>query len=440
MQKKNVIIMGAAGRDFHNFNVFFRNNSNYNVVAFTATQIPDIDERKYPKELSGKLYPHGIPIHPESQLRELIKKFNADVVVLAYSDLNHTDVMHKASLVLAAGADFWLLGPNSTMINSKKPVIAVTAVRTGAGKSPTTRKIVDYLKGCQIVVIRHPMPYGNLVKQKCQRFAKLKDLDKEKCTIEEREEYEPLIKRGIIVYAGVDYEEIFRRAEREADIIIWDGGNNDFPFVKSDLHICIADPHRPGHEVSYYPGETNLRMASVIIINKIKTAKKEGIKLVEENIKKNNPGAIIVKASLSLTADKPNFIKGKNVLVVEDGPTLTHGQMKYGAGTLAAEKYKAKSIVDAQRHAVGSIKNVYKKYTHLKKILPAMGYSSKQIKELEQTINRSGCDSVIDASPVNLSTLMKITKPIVNVEYEFEEVGRPTLKEVLGKFVKKCGV
>src|SRR3989344_3257392 len=302
MQKKNVIIMGAAGRDFHDFNMFFRNNADYHVIAFTATQIPDIDERKYPKELAGKLYPHGIPIHPESQLGELIKKFNVDVVVLAYSDLYHMDVMHKASIVLAAGADFWLLGPKSTMITSKKPVIAVTAVRTGAGKSPTTRKIVDYLKGCRVVVIRHPMPYGNLVKQRCQRFATMKDLTKAKCTIEEREEYEPLIKKGIVVYAGVDYEEIFRRAEKEADIIIWDGGNNDFPFVKADLHICIADPHRAGHEVSSYPGETNLRMVSVIIINKIKTAKKEGIKLVEENIKKNNPGAIIVKASLSLTA------------------------------------------------------------------------------------------------------------------------------------------
>jgi len=440
MQKKNVIIMGAAGRDFHDFNMFFRNNADYHVIAFTATQIPDIDERKYPKELAGKLYPHGIPIHPESQLGELIKKFNVDVVVLAYSDLYHMDVMHKASIVLAAGADFWLLGPKSTMITSKKPVIAVTAVRTGAGKSPTTRKIVDYLKGCRVVVIRHPMPYGNLVKQKWQRFGKLKDLDKEKCTIEEREEYEPLINRGIIVYAGVDYEEIFRRAEKEADIIIWDGGNNDFPFVKADLHICIADPHRAGHEVSYYPGETNFRMASVIIINKIKTAKKEGIRTVEENIKKNNPNAVVVKATLSLTADKPNLITGKNVLVIEDGPTLTHGQMKYGAGTLAAEKYKARNIVDAQKHAVGSIRNVYKKYPHLKKILPAMGYSKKQIMELQETINRSGCDSVIDASPVNLSTLMKINKPIVNVEYEFEEVGRPTLKEVLYRFIRKCGI
>jgi len=437
--KKNVIIMGAAGRDFHNFNVFFKNNPQYNVVAFTATQIPNIDKRKYPKQLAGRLYPNGIPIHKESELPSLVKKFNVDVVVLAYSDLRHEDVMHKASLVLALSADFWLLGPKSTMIKSKKPVVAVTAVRTGVGKSAATRRVADYLKGYKVVAIRHPMPYGDLVKQRCQRFQKLRDLDKAKCTIEEREEYEPLIRRKIVVYAGVDYEMIFRKAEKEADIIIWDGGNNDYPFVKPDLHICLVDPHRPGHGLLYYPGETNLRMASVVIINKIKTAPQEGIDIVSKNVRENNPKATIVKAELKLMVDKPKSIKGKRAIVVEDGPTLTHGQMKYGAGTIAAKRHGA-SIVDASKSAVGSIKNIYKKYPHLKNILPAMGYGKQQIKELQQTINRSECDIVIDATPVTLSKLMEINKPIVNVEYELQEVGKPTLKEVLGKFIRKCGL
>lgn len=431
---KRVIIMGAAGRDFHNFNIVYRNNPNYKVVAFTATQIPGIAEKKYPKELAEKLYPNGIPIHRESELAWLIKKFSVDEVVFAYSDVSHEYVMHKASLVLANGASFILLGPQATMLESRKPVISVCAVRTGSGKSQTTRKIAKILKhrGKRVVVIRHPMPYGNLAKQAVQRFATYKDLARHKCTIEEREEYEPHINNGIVVYAGVDYEKILRRAEREADVIIWDGGNNDFSFIRPDISIVVADPHRAGHELAYHPGETNLRMADVVIINKIDSAKKDDIKKVIVNTKSVNPKAKIILANSVVTVDKPHLIKGKKVLIVEDGPTLTHGGMPHGAGTIAAKKYGCR-IIDARKYIVGSIKDVYKKYPHLKKELPAMGYSKKQIKELEKTINSAKCAAVIDATPVILPRIIKINKPVVQVDYALQEVGL-NLKRILKRF------
>lgn len=421
---KRVIIMGAAGRDFHNFNTVYRNNPDYKVVAFTAAQIPGIEEKKYPKELAGRLYPKGVPIHKESELPQLIKKFSVDEVVFAYSDVSHEYVMHKASLVLANGASFILLGMQATMLKSKKPVISVCAVRTGSGKSQTTRKIAKILKsrGKRIVVIRHPMPYGDLAKQAVQRFATYKDLDRHKCTIEEREEYEPHISNGIVVYAGVDYEKILRAAEKEADVILFDGGNNDFSFIKSDLYIVVADPHRAGHELSYHPGEANLRMADVVVINKIDSAKKEDIKKVIANTKSVNPKAKIILAKSVVTVDKPELIKGKSVLVVEDGPTLTHGGMPYGAGTVAAKKYGCR-IIDARKYAVGSIKDMYKRYPHLTNELPAMGYSRKQIKELGKTINAAKCDAVIDATPIVLPKIMKISKLVVQVDYELQEVG-----------------
>ena len=423
MKKINVIIMGAAGRDFHNFNTYFRGNPHYNVVCFTAAQIPGIAERNYPKQLAGKLYPKGIPIHSESRLIELIKKYTVDKVVFSYSDISHEKVMHKASIALANGANFELLGPKHTMLGSKKPVIAICAVRTGAGKSPTTRYVSLFFKkkGYRVVVIRHPMPYGDLLEQAVQRFATYDDLDKYKCTIEEREEYEPHIQNGIIVYAGVDYERILRNAEKDADIIIWDGGNNDFSFIKPDLYIVLADARRPGHEMLYHPGETNFRIADVLVISKADSARKEDMKIIMENIKKYNPKAKIVKAKLRLVIDKPSMIKGKRVIVIEDGPTLTHGGMTFGAGTIAAKDHGA-IIVDAEKHAVGSIKDVYKKYGHLKKILPAMGYDRKQIRELEQTINRAKADAVIEATPINLAKLIRINKPIIEVNYEFDDM------------------
>ncbi len=435
-KKKNVLILGAAGRDFHNFNQYFRNNPAYDVKAFTATQIPDIASRKYPAKLAGKLYKKGIPIYPEERLEELIKKLKIDEVFLSYSDISHLDVMHLASRSLASGASFVLLGPEATMIKSKKPVIAVCAVRTGAGKSPTSRAIVDYFhKKYKIVVVRHPMPYGNLEKQEVQRFASYEDLEKHNCTIEEREEYEPHLKKGVVVYAGVDYEKILRQAEEEAQIILWDGGNNDFSFYKPDLYITIADPLRAGHEISYHPGEVNFRIADVIIINKINSATKEQIKTVEENIKKFNNHAKILKAKLVLTTSNKINIRGKKVLVVEDGPTLTHGGMTYGAGYVAAIKNKA-TIIDAQKYAKGSIRNVYKKYPHLKKILPAMGYGKRQIRELEATINSAKCDVILDGSPVNLSRLIKINKPIVEVEYNLDSPGLwPSLANFERKFL-----
>ncbi len=442
MKVKNILIAGAAGRDYHNFLVYFRNNPNYKVVCFTAAQIPDIEKRKFPKELTDKLYKKDIPIFPELKLAELIKKYKIDEVVLSYSDLSHEEVMHKASIVLAAGASFRLLGPNDTMLKSNKPIISICAVRTGAGKSQTSRKVADILRylNIKVVACRHPMPYGFLEKQIVQRFSNYKDLDKYETTIEEREEYEPWIKRKIPIYAGVDYEKILRQAEKEADIIIWDGGNNDFPFFKSDLQIVVVDPHRAGHELSYYPGETNFRMADVIIINKIDSAPKQNIKIIEDNIKKINPKAIVIKARSKIIVDNPKFIKGKRVLLVEDGPTITHGGMKFGAATVAAKLYKAKEIINAKKYAVGSIKETYEKYKHLEKELPAMGYSKQQIKDLQETINKADCDIILDGSPVNLSRLIKINKPIVNVNYELEEVSKPNLNDVIKNFVKRIKI
>jgi len=434
MKKIDVVILGAAGRDFHNFNVVFRNDPRYNVVAFTTAQILQ-KHRVYPRELAGKLYPKGIPIHPERELAHLIKKHKVDLVVFSYSDVSHEEVMHRASIALANGTNFALLGPNSTSLITKKPVISVCAVRTGAGKSPTSRFIASYLKdkGYRVVVIRHPMPYGDLRKQVVQRFASYEDLDKHKCTIEEREEYEPHIKRGIVVYAGVDYEKILRQAEKESDIIIFDGGNNDFPFIDSPRHmrIVVADPHRAGHELLYHPGETNFRIADVIVISKVNTAKKEDVAKVQKNAALYNPRAKIVKASMEITVSNSQAIRNKKVIVIEDGPTLTHGGMKFGAGYIAAKKYGSK-IIDPRKYARGSIKEVYKQYLHLEKILPAMGYSKKQIKELEKTINAAKCDAVIDATPVELLRLIKINKPVAEIEYEIKENGK--LAALLKKF------
>lgn len=435
---EKIIIMGAAGRDFHNFNIFFRNNRKYKVVAFTAAQIPDISGRRYPPKLAGKLYPKGIPVFPEEQLAALIKKHGIDFVYFCYSDVSHENLMHKASLVLAAGANFALLGTNDTCIKSAKPVISVCAVRTGAGKSPASRMIVSILRkmGKRVAVIRHPMPYGNLVEQEAQRFASFADLSKNKCTIEEREEYEPHLLKGAIVYAGIDYEKILRMAEKEADVILWDGGNNDFPFYQSDLKIVIADPHRAGHEIRYHPGEANIRMADVVIINKVNTAKKENVNIVMNNIKKYNPQARIIKAALDIIPAQKVSIKNRRVLVLEDGPTLTHGEMKYGAASIYAKKEGA-IIIEAEKHAVGSIKDVYKKYSHLKRILPAMGYGKKQIKELEATINRAECDYVIDGTPADMSKIMKINKKIIEVDYELRQVSGPSLEALVQNAVTR---
>ncbi|PNR97248.1 putative GTPase [Petrotoga olearia] len=438
--RKKVLIMGAAGRDFHNFNVYYRNNPDYEVVCFTATQIPDIEGRLYPKELAGELYPNGIPIESEANLVNLIKENSIDEVVLSYSDLPFSYVMEKASLVLASGADFKLLGPNNSMLKSKKPIISVCAVRTGSGKSQTTRRVLDILrnKGLKVVSIRHPMPYGNLVKQKVQRFATYEDLDIHECTIEEREEYEPHIDRNSVIYAGVDYEEILRQAEEEnPDVILWDGGNNDFSFYKPDLSIVVVDPHRAGHEVSYFPGMTNLIMADVIVINKEETATLEGIEKVRANIEKWNPNAIVIDAASPLFVENPSIIRGKRCLVIEDGPTLTHGGMTYGAGFIAAKKFGASEIIDPRPYAVGSIVNTYKKYTHLDKILPAMGYGKKQIQELEKTINKSDAEVVVIGTPIDLTRIMDIKKPTVRVTYELQEIGKPDLEEVLSNFIEK---
>ena len=440
MGRRRVIIMGAAGRDFHNFNVFFRDNEEYEVVAFTATQIPDIAGRKYPAELAGRLYPDGIPIEPEEKLPELIKKHDVDAVVLAYSDLPHQYVMERAAVVLAAGADFKLMGPKSTTIKSSKPVISVCAVRTGCGKSQTTRRVLDILRsrGMKVVSIRHPMPYGDLVKQKVQRFATYEDLDKYECTIEEREEYEPHIDRGSVIYAGVDYGAILEEVEKEnPDVILWDGGNNDFSFYDSDLKIVVADPHRPGHEVSYYPGMVNLLSADVIVINKEETADPEGVETVRKNIEKWNPKAVVVDAASPIFVEDPGVIKGKRVLVVEDGPTLTHGEMAYGAGYIAAKKFGASEVVDPRPYAVGSIVDTYRKYSHLSVILPAMGYGEKQTKELEETINRADADAVIIGTPIDLRRVTHLNKPAVRVKYELQEIGSPNLEEVIDEFLKE---
>ncbi|MCR4409357.1 MAG: cyclic 2,3-diphosphoglycerate synthase [Candidatus Saccharicenans sp.] len=433
---KKVIIMGAAGRDFHNFNVFFRDNKDYRVVAFTATQIPDIEGRKYPAALAGKLYPKGIPIYSEAELTDLIKTYKVDEVHFAYSDVSHEYVMNKASQVLAAGANFVLLGPNDTMIKSRKPVVSVCAVRTGSGKSQTTRKVALTLKakGRRVVVIRHPMPYGDLVKQAVQRFATYEDLDRHECTIEEREEYEPHIDNGIVVYAGVDYGAILKQAEKEADVILWDGGNNDFSFYRSDLEIVVVDPHRAGHELSYHPGETNFRRADVYVVNKIDTADPEKVQLVLNNIKRINPGARIIRANSPIYVEDGSRITGKRVLVIEDGPTLTHGGMRYGAGIVAAQKYQASEIIDPRPFAVGSIKKTFEKYNHLDKVLPAMGYGEKQTRELAATINRIDCDLVVSATPIDLNRVIKVNKPMLRVRYELEEIGTPNLKTVLKDF------
>ena len=431
--KRNVLIMGAAGRDFHNFNVYFRDNDEFDVKAFTATQIPNITERKYPFELAGKLYPNGIQIYPEEELTKLINEFKIDVVCFSYSDVSHEYVMHKASEVIAEGADFWLLGYDKTALSSSKPVISVCAVRTGSGKSQTSRKIVKILSnmGKRVVSIRHPMPYGDLRDQIVQRFENISDFEKYKCTIEEMEEYEPYIKMGAIIYAGVDYEKILRQAETEADIILWDGGNNDLPFYKTDFHIVVADPLRPYHEVSYHPGEANIRMADVVIINKIESADLEDIITVRENIMQVNPKATILEAASPLIVDDPSKIKGKNVIVIEDGPPLTHGEMDIGAGFLAAKMFGASSIVDPKPYAVGSIKDAYEKFPNLDMVVPALGYSEKQLKELEETINNSEADTVIIGTPVDLRRLFTINKQTAKVDYVLQEIGSPNLEDLL---------
>lgn len=429
------IIMGAAGRDFHNFNTFFRGNRDYEVVAFTATQIPDIEGRLYPAELAGDLYPSGIPIRAEEELVDLIRKHGVEQVVFAYSDVPHEYIMHKASIVNAAGADFRLMGTKYTQVKSTKPVVSVCAVRTGSGKSQTTRRVSLILRemGYKVAAIRHPMPYGNLIRQEVQRFADYDDLDEQECTIEEREEYEPHIDNGVIVYAGVDYEKIVRQAEQEVDIVLWDGGNNDFSFYVSDLQIVVADPHRPGHESTYHPGEVNARMADVFVINKVDTADAENVIKLRESLRKLNPNAIQVEAASPLFVDDPDAIRGKRVLVIEDGPTLTHGEMAYGAGYVAARRFGAKEIVDPRPFAVGSIAATYAKYPTTGAILPAMGYGEKQTRELEETINKADVDMVVIGTPIDLSRVVRMNKPYQRVRYELQEIGQPTLKDILMK-------
>ena len=429
--------MGAAGRDFHNFNVYFRDNANYDVVAFTATQIPNIEGRKYPASLAGRLYPDGIPIRSETELPELISKHGVEQVVFAYSDVPHVEVMHKASLVNACGADFRLMGANQTALEAKVPVIAICAVRTGSGKSQTTRAVAAALrsKGRRVVAIRHPMPYGDLEKQAVQRFATYEDLDTQDCTIEEREEYEPHIDKGIIVYAGVDYERILRQAEAEADVILWDGGNNDTPFYVPNLHITVADPHRAGHGKAYHPGETNIRMADVVIINKVDTAEPDKVEAVKKVIAELNPKATVVTAASPLTVEDSTAINGKRVLVIEDGPTVTHGEMTYGAGMIAAKNAGAKDITDPRPFAVGSIKATFEKYSHLEKVLPAMGYGSRQVEELEETINSSDAEVVVSGTPIDLTRVLRnVGKPIVRVKYDLQVKGEPSLDRILDKF------
>ncbi len=438
MEKIRVIIMGAAGRDFHNFNTYFRDNERYEVVAFTATQIPNIEGRVYPAELAGKLYPQGIPIYPESELERLIKEHAVDQVVFAYSDVSHEYVMHKAATAVAAGADFRLMGGKATMLKSTKPVVAVTAVRTGSGKSQTTRYICNLLQamGKKVVAIRHPMPYGDLVAQAVQRFASYEDLDRHQCTIEEREEYEPHIDRGIVVYAGVDYERILRQAEQEADVIVWDGGNNDIPFFKPDLWIAVADPHRPGHETTYYPGEANLRAADVVVINKVDTADYANIQRVRDNIAAVNPKALVIEAASPIFVDNPDAIRGKVVLVVEDGPTLTHGEMAYGAGFVAAQRFGAAEIVDPRPYAVASIAATYKKYPTTGRVLPAMGYGDEQMRDLETTINNTPCDLVIVGTPIDLRRVLKVKHPMDRVRYELQEIVTPMLERLLKERIR----
>jgi len=437
MSRKRVLIMGAAGRDFHNFNTVYRHNPDYDVVAFTATQIPNIDDRTYPPELSGDLYPDGIPIHDEAELTNLIKELNVDDVVFSYSDVPHEYVMHKASEVIKFGANFVLLGGEPTMIKSNKPVVAIGAVRTGCGKSQTTRRVAEVLAsaGKKVVAIRHPMPYGDLAKQKVQRFATLEDLELHDCTIEEMEEYEPHIVRGSVVYAGVDYKAILDQAEEEADVILWDGGNNDLPFYKPDLFIVVADPHRAGHEMSYFPGESNLRMADVVVINKMDSARQEDVAKLKKNIDAVNPGATVIEANSPVSVDDSEIISGKRCLVIEDGPTLTHGEMKFGAGTVAAEKFGAVEIIDPRPWIEGTIADTFEKYPTIGKVLPAMGYGGQQVKDLEATINAVDCDVVVIGTPIDLRRIISIDKPSVRVTYDLAEIGSPDLADVLKPFL-----
>ena len=442
MLKRNVIIIGAAGRDFHNFNTYFRDNELYNVVAFTAAQIPDIDGRKYPAELAGKLYPAGIPIYSESDLPQLIKELKVDDCVFAYSDVTYQRVMSMSAIVNAAGANFILLGWKETMVKSTKPVIAVGAIRTGCGKSQTSRRVIELLmkKGLKVVAVRHPMPYGNLVEQKVQRFAVVADLEKHKCTVEEMEEYEPHVVRGNVIYAGVDYEAILRAAENDpggCDVILWDGGNNDFPFYNPDLMITVTDPHRAGHELKYYPGEVTLRIADVVVINKMDSAAPEDIQTVRESIEKVAPKAIVVDGASPIRVDDPSIIKGKRVLVVEDGPTLTHGEMKIGAGVVAARKFGAAELVDPRPFTVGRLTETFEKYPNIGTLLPAMGYGDQQLKDLETTINNTDCDSVVIGTPIDLNRIIKIKRPTTRVWYDLQEIGSPNLEEVIDEFVKK---
>jgi predicted GTPase len=438
-KRKKVLIMGAAGRDFHNFNTYFRENQNYEVVAFTATQIPDIYDRKYPSELSGSLYPDGIPIHPENDLTKLIKELNVDEVIFAYSDIPNSYVMNKSAIVNAAGADFKLMGPSHTQLKSTKPVIAVCAVRTGSGKSQISRKLFEILreKNYKVTSIRHPMPYDkDLTMQIIQRFAKYDDLDRYNCTIEEREEYEPYIDMGGMIYAGVDYQKILESAEKESDIIIWDGGNNDFSFIKPDLLITLADPFRVGHELTYYPGELNARQADIIIINKANTANADDIKKVRQNIKKVNPGAQTLDGVSEIIVQDKDMIQGKKVLVIEDGPTVTHGGMSFGAGKIAAEKAGASEIIDPRNAAVGSIVDTFNKYPHLSNVLPAMGYGKKQVQELEETINNCDCDIVVSGTPIDINRILKSSKPIVRVRYGVGEETAKELERIVDNFLK----
>jgi predicted GTPase len=441
MRRTRVIIMGAGGRDFHNFNVRFRENEDHEVVAFTATQIPDIDDRIYPPILAGRLYPKGIPIFPEGDLPRLIQDHAVDEVIFAYSDVSHERVMHNASLVTALGADFRLMGTRDTMLRSRLPVVAVCAGRTGSGKSQTTRRVSELLKarGLQIAVVRHPMPYGDLSQQVVQRFGSYADLNKHKCTIEEREEYEPHLDRGTVVFAGVDYEKILRVAEEEADVVLWDGGNNDTPFFRPDLHITVVDPHRPGHEVQYHPGETNLRMADVVVINKETTTSYENTEVVRQNVMRMNPGARIVDAASPLFLENGESLRGRRVLVIEDGPTVTHGDMSYGAGVIAARRYGASELVDPRPYAIGSIKRAYEMYPHMGPVLPALGYGAKQIRELERTISATPVDIVVIATPIDLRRIARFSKPTLRVRYELAEIGTPTLDELLSEYLRLNG-
>ncbi len=442
MKKKRIIIIGAAGRDFHNFNTYFRDKEEYEVIAFTAAQIPDIDGRRYPAELAGELYPEGIPIYAEEELVRLIEENEIDTCIFAYSDVPYDRVMNLSSVVNTAGASFELLGPRHTMVKSTKPVISVVATRTGCGKSQTSRRVIEILmeKGLNVVAIRHPMPYGDLVAQKVQRYAEISDLEKHKCTVEEMEEYEPHVVRGNVIYAGVDYEAILREAEKDSkgcDVILWDGGNNDFSFYKSDLTITVADPHRPGHEVYYYPGEVNLRLADVVIINKMDTAAPEDIQIVRENIADCNPGAVVVDGASPISVEDPEIIRGKRVLVVEDGPTLTHGEMTLGAGIVAAQKFGAVELIDPRPYTVGKLTETFEKYPDIGILLPAMGYSPEQLKDLETTINNTDCDSVIIGTPIDLNRIIDIKKPNTRVFYDLQEIGKPDLTGILDEFVKK---